>query len=74
MVPDESSSFGYRAFEMRDTINRNHMNMCRFEGADDEGYIKFLGALRGFLKAVEINNEQPRQDVLEKRGARRQGS
>ena len=46
---DESSSIGFRQFETRDTINRNHVNMCRFHGRDDEHYRMFLGAFRSLL-------------------------
>ncbi|KAI9715645.1 MAG: hypothetical protein M1812_005797 [Candelaria pacifica] len=28
-------------------INANHMNTCRFEGSDDDGYEKFNGVLNG---------------------------
>lgn len=46
---DESSSIGFRQFETRNTINLNHMNMCRFQGRDDEHYRMFLGAFRSLL-------------------------
>ncbi|KAH8796346.1 hypothetical protein BGZ57DRAFT_746706, partial [Hyaloscypha finlandica] len=45
IVPDESSSFDSRKFEIVDTINANHMDMCRFGSIDDVGYKKFVGAL-----------------------------
>lgn len=58
VVPDESSSFESRAIEERDTINQNHMNMCRFQSCEDEGYQKFSGALKGFLGALAAEKEQ----------------
>lgn len=34
-------------------INKNHMEMCRFASQDDEGYEKFLVALRGYVEAIK---------------------
>ena len=34
-------------------INKNHMEMCRFASKDDDGYEKFLVALRGYIKTIE---------------------
>ena len=48
---DESSSFGLRAFETQDTINQNHMEMCRFQDRDDDGYQKSLGALKQLISS-----------------------
>lgn len=45
-------------------INQNHMEMCRFNGRGDDGYQKFLGALRGVLAFL----------VQERHETRRQGS
>lgn len=72
VVPEESSSFGFRKFEQRDMINKNHMEMCRFWSRDDDGYEKFLDALRGYLKEIatekerieEENKEERHQDLL----------
>lgn len=50
--------FGDRKFEQRDMINKNHMEMCRFGSRDDDGYEKFLGALRGYLKGIEADKQR----------------
>ena len=31
----------------------NHMEMCRFASRDDEGYKKFLVALRGYVEVIK---------------------
>ncbi|KAM0796938.1 hypothetical protein BDR22DRAFT_936967 [Usnea florida] len=53
VVPEESSSLGFRKFEQRNMISKNHMEMCRFSSKDDEGYEKFLVALRDYIKDIE---------------------
>lgn len=37
------------------------MEMCRFEGRDDDGYKKFLGALKRCLRSVSHENQQVSQ-------------
>lgn len=72
VVPDESSSLDSREYG-NDTIHANHMGMCRFEDADDDGYEKFKGALTKFL--VEIKSEQgnANKTSLDVDGTRRSG-
>ena len=53
VVPEESSSFGFRKFEQRDMINKNHMEMCRFASRDDDSYEKFLVALIDYVEAIK---------------------
>ena len=65
VVPDESSSFDSRRFEEVDTINANHMNMCRFRSKDDDGYIKFVGALAGCLKTIQQKSREIEAKKLE---------
>lgn len=50
-MPNFSASLGSRKFEYQDYIEKNHMNMCRFTGKDDGGYIRFLDGLHFCLKA-----------------------
>lgn len=40
MVEPWSASIGDPGRERTETINANHMNMCRFTGIDDPGYVK----------------------------------
>jgi pimeloyl-ACP methyl ester carboxylesterase len=58
IVPDESSSFDSRKFEVVDTISANHMDMCRFGSKDDNGYKKFVGALANFLRHVDCQAKE----------------
>ncbi|KAN0083807.1 hypothetical protein V8E54_002895 [Elaphomyces granulatus] len=44
VVEDFSSALDY-VHEQKDTIAANHMDMCRFKGGDDDGYIKIKDAL-----------------------------
>ena len=58
VVLDQSSAFNNREFEYLDTINANHMGMCRFEGRDDDGYEKFDGALTRILNNLKKKQEE----------------
>jgi len=58
VVPDSSSSFGSRQYEHRDFINRNHMNMCRFTGAEDSGYICFKDALAFCMRNIKTQERE----------------
>jgi hypothetical protein len=40
VVSNESSALQMGKFEIIDSINANHMDMCRFAGTDDDGYDK----------------------------------
>ncbi|KAI0441679.1 hypothetical protein F4803DRAFT_551929 [Xylaria telfairii] len=55
VVDDYSSALDVR--EQKETIDANHMNMCRFKGDDDNGYIKVKGALE--LTMSEISSVLP---------------
>lgn len=46
-----SSSF--TGTERCQTINANHMSMCRFSTKHDSGYKKIVGELKLFLSAME---------------------
>ena len=54
-VPDQSSSFDSRKHGS-DTIHANHMNMCRLNAKDDDGYEKFSGVLEKYIG--QIRNEK----------------
>ena len=51
VVDDVSSSF--TGTERCQTINANHMGMCRFRTKHDNGYIKVVGELKRFIPAIE---------------------
>lgn len=55
VVLGQSSAYNNREFEHLDTIHANHMNMCRFQGADDDGYQKFDWALTSILEQIGSN-------------------
>ena len=40
-------------------INKNHMEMCRFTSRDDDGYEKFLVALRDYKEAIKGIKPEP---------------
>lgn len=69
VVPDESSSFDSRKFEVIDSINANHMNMCRFSGHEDDGYKKFVAALTQHLYQIATSEETEHFEKNEKRRA-----
>ncbi|KAL9624980.1 MAG: hypothetical protein Q9160_000709 [Pyrenula sp. 1 TL-2023] len=52
VVLGQSSAYNNREFEYLDTIHANHMNMCRFQDADDDGYQKFDEALTSILEHI----------------------
>lgn len=58
VVPDDSSSFGFRDFEQRDFINSNHMEMCRFPSRQDDGYRKSMMALTDILDSIHQRGKQ----------------
>ena len=61
VVPDQSSSFDSRKHG-RDTIHANHMNMCRLNGKDDDGYEKFSGVLENYIG--QIRTEKKKADEV----------
>ncbi|KAI1423348.1 hypothetical protein F5Y12DRAFT_798577 [Xylaria sp. FL1777] len=50
--------------EQKETIVANHINMCRFNGEDDDGYVKVKGALE--LAISEISSIPREDNNLEK--------
>jgi hypothetical protein len=52
VVPDYSSLIGDRR-EHAETLDANHMGMCRFSGADDSNYHKVSGELRSMYRSIE---------------------
>ena len=58
VVPDFSSSFNSRQYEHRDYINRNHMNMCRFKAAEDDGYNRFKDTLAFCMRDIKAKEQE----------------
>lgn len=55
VVPDISSLIGDER-EHAETLQANHLEMCRFTGADDPNYLKVVGELRSmYLSIVSLN-------------------
>lgn len=52
VVPDYSSALG-DARERAETLQANHMGMCRFTGIDDPNYRKVSGELRHVYASIE---------------------
>ena len=73
-MPDESSAIGFRDLETRDTINANHMEMCRFQSREHDEYQKFLGALKEFLKSSARGKQRSADEVQRQFEKNRQGS
>lgn len=46
--------------ERKDFINANHMDMCRFAGRDDEGYVKVRGVLGRFVADIRSKDYEER--------------
>ncbi|KAK4152536.1 hypothetical protein C8A00DRAFT_44431 [Chaetomidium leptoderma] len=53
VVEDMSSYLGLAPIERTQHINRDHMNMCRFTGAEDTEYKKVVDALRGMIASID---------------------
>ncbi|EXJ53356.1 uncharacterized protein A1O5_13396 [Cladophialophora psammophila CBS 110553] len=62
VVADFSSKLGQPAAEVVETIDANHMQMCRYRSREDEGYRKVLRALGGY--AQKLANDQPPASYL----------
>jgi len=74
VVPDSSSCFRSRKYEYRDYIDNNHMDMCRFTGKDDSGYIRFKDGLAFCMQdIVELSRQVAEQKSAEAR-QRQEGS
>ena len=48
-------------------INKNHIEMCRFGRRDEDGYEKFLDALRGYLKNIKAGKKRTQEGNREGR-------
>jgi ankyrin repeat domain-containing protein 50 len=46
--------------ERKDYINENHINMCRFKGRDDPGYLKVQQVISKILEDVRTDAVEPR--------------
>ncbi|KAH6641640.1 ankyrin repeat-containing domain protein [Chaetomium tenue] len=57
VVPDSSSCIG-DARERAETIQANHMDMCRFKGPDDPNYLKLSGEIGSIYASLVSLNEQ----------------
>lgn len=55
VVPDYSSLLGDHR-ERAESLQANHMEMCRFTGADDPNYRKVAGELRSVYRSLENLN------------------
>jgi hypothetical protein len=58
VVEGFSSSLDH-ARERKDTINANHMDMCRFSGIDDNGYRKITSVVSKCLESPTMISKQP---------------
>jgi hypothetical protein len=52
-VSDVSSTLIGGTAERPQTINANHMDMCKFYGEDDDGYRKVGGELRSLMLGIQ---------------------
>jgi hypothetical protein len=57
IVDDDSASLGYPN-EIKETIPANHSDMCKFENAEEVGYMRVSGAI-GYLVEDACQNEVP---------------
>ena len=63
VVPNYSSIFGDPR-ERAESLQANHMDMCRFTGIEDPNYRKVAGELRQIYTAIEqANGERARQSA-----------
>ncbi|KAI5921600.1 hypothetical protein F4810DRAFT_712421 [Camillea tinctor] len=60
IVDDNSSSLDH-PIERKDTINANHVMMCRFNGPEDNGYIKVKGVISKYVDEVGGKKDQGMQ-------------
>lgn len=62
VVPNYSSAIGDQR-EQAETLQANHMDMCRFTGEDDPNYRKVAGELRAIYVSIqELSNRKIHQD------------
>ncbi|KAI9155556.1 Vegetative incompatibility protein [Paramyrothecium foliicola] len=62
-VVDDASSSLDSPVERKDSINANHMMMCRFSSREDDGYIKLKGAVGKCLQEVQQRTEERQQEL-----------
>lgn len=55
VVPDYSSSLGDHR-ERSETLQANHMDMCRFTGSDDPNYRKVAGEFQSIYRSIQNIN------------------
>ncbi|KAM7183503.1 hypothetical protein V8F33_013550 [Rhypophila sp. PSN 637] len=64
VVPDHSSLIGNDR-ERAETIHANHMNMCRFWGANDPNYSRVAGEIRSVCQSItELSSYHRRPESL----------
>jgi hypothetical protein len=67
-VPDYSSLLG-NPKEQAETLQANHMGMCRFYGPGDLNYCKVSDELRGMYRSIShIDNPGTQRQRLDGRG------
>jgi ankyrin repeat domain-containing protein 50 len=59
----EPFSSSFTGSEQTQTINANHMSMCRFPSKDDEGYKQISGEIKILISEIQ---KRKIQDVVEK--------
>jgi len=63
-ILDDASSSLDASVERKDTINANHMMMCRFKGQDDDGYRKGVGVISGILLRIKKSEARRRKKLF----------
>ncbi|KAH8666069.1 hypothetical protein BGZ61DRAFT_461584 [Ilyonectria robusta] len=62
VVPDSSSLIGDQR-EHAETLQANHLDMCRYTGADDPNYLKVAGEIRAiYLSIIDLNTRNIHQN------------
>ncbi|KAH7007260.1 hypothetical protein EDB80DRAFT_842532 [Ilyonectria destructans] len=62
VAPDSSSLIGDQR-EQAETLQANHLDMCRYTGADDPNYLKVAGEIRSiYLSIIDLNTENIHQN------------
>jgi hypothetical protein len=61
-VDSVSSSLDH-AQERKDSINANHIMMCRFTGREDDGYIKVRGVITKYVNEIQKIKEHEQQSM-----------
>lgn len=71
IVPNFSSLLG-DSRERAETLDANHMDMCRFRSDNEPNYRKVSGELRSICRSVEatVHDEKPVHHSSERQGNR----